>query len=386
MPSFKSRTLLLFCQRIFFIYAAVVTDTVFAQRQANIHNLKFIGLSRIPYAMQFKNTTVGGLSGIDYDAANKRYYLICDDRSAINPARYYTATVALSKKGIDSIHFTGVYQLLQPNGKPYPNSKQAPTNTPDPEAIRYNPKRKQLVWSSEGERIVHPKDTILEDPSVTGISLQGKYLHTYLLPPNLQMQYIEKGPRQNGVLEGLTFANQYKTLFASVEEPLYEDGPRADTIDNNAFIRIVKYDVATRKNTQQFAYKLEPVAHTPFPRSGFKVNGVSDILSIGNNKLLVMERSFSTGRLACTIKLFITDLNNATDIKNISSLKNATGFVAATKKLLLNMDDLGIYIDNIEGVTFGPTLPNGHQTLLFVADNNFNPLEQSQLLLFEVIN
>ena len=50
------------------------------------------------------------------------------------------------------------------------------------------------------------------------------------------------------------------------------------------------------------------------------------------------------------------------------------------------MDDLGIYIDNIEGVTFGPTLPNGHQTLLFVADNNFNPLEQSQLLLFEVIN
>jgi hypothetical protein len=49
------------------------------------------------------------------------------------------------------------------------------------------------------------------------------------------------------------------------------------------------------------------------------------------------------------------------------------------------MDNLGIYIDNIEGVTFGPNLPNGHKTLVFVSDNNFNPLEQTQLLLFEVI-
>jgi hypothetical protein len=165
---------------------------------------------------------------------------------------------------------------------------------------------------------------------------------------------------------------------------LYEDGPMADTVDNKAFIRIYQYDVATRKNTRQYAYKLDPIAHAPFPANGFKVNGVPDILSIGNNKLLVLERSFSTGRLACTIKLFITDLNGATNIKNISSLKTDIDFVPAAKRLLLNMDDLGIYIDNVEGVTFGPTLPNGHQTLVFVADNNFNPLEQSQLLLFEI--
>jgi hypothetical protein len=49
------------------------------------------------------------------------------------------------------------------------------------------------------------------------------------------------------------------------------------------------------------------------------------------------------------------------------------------------MDDLGIYIDNIEGVTFGPTLPNGHATLIFVADDNFKQIQKTQLLLFEVI-
>ena len=48
------------------------------------------------------------------------------------------------------------------------------------------------------------------------------------------------------------------------------------------------------------------------------------------------------------------------------------------------MDDLGIYIDNIEGITFGPILPDGKRSLLFVADNNFNPLEKTQFLLFEI--
>jgi hypothetical protein len=48
------------------------------------------------------------------------------------------------------------------------------------------------------------------------------------------------------------------------------------------------------------------------------------------------------------------------------------------------MDNLGIYIDNIEGMTFGPLLSNGHKTLVFVADNNFSKDQKAQLLLFEI--
>jgi len=97
-----------------------------------------------------------------------------------------------------------------------------------------------------------------------------------------------------------------------------------------------------------------------------------------------MERSFSTGRIKNTIKLFITDLNGATNISQIA-LSNNKSFIPASKTLLLNMDDLGIYIDNIEGMTFGPLLPNGHKTLVFVADNNFSSEQKSQVLLFEVL-
>jgi hypothetical protein len=310
--------------------------------------------------------------------------MICDDRSDINPARFYTAQIFITPQGIDSVHFVGVANMLQPDNAVYPSKKTGRLHTPDPEAIRYNPLMKQLVWSSEGERIVKEKDTVLENPSVIAISTSGKFKTSFQLPTNLIMHATENGPRQNGVLEGMSFADNYKSLFVNVEEPLYEDGPRADVTDKNTFIRILKFDVASKTNTAQYAYKLEPVAYPANPESAFKINGVPDILNIGSNKFLVIERSFSTGRAACTIKVFITDITTATNIVNVTSLKTNAEFIPAAKKLLLNMDDLGIYIDNIEGVTFGPVLPNGHKTLVFVADNNFDSKEKAQLLLFEV--
>jgi hypothetical protein len=356
-----------------------------ASAKENIRVLNFLGEYDIPDNLNYNNTVVGGLSGIDYDVKNDLYYMICDDRSERNPARFYKAKVFITSKGIDSIKFIDAVYLMQSNNTLYPNNKQDAKNTPDPEAIRYNPIAKELVWSSEGERIVKREDTLLENPSIISISNTGKFIYNFPLPGNLTMHTTENGPRQNGVLEGMTFADDYKTLFVNVEEPLYEDGLRADVTDNNTYIRILKFDVAGRKNIAQYAYKLEPVAYAANPVNGFKVNGIPDILSTGKDKLLVIERSFSTGRLGCTIKVFITDLGAATDIKDVISLKGKNNLIPATKKLLLNMDDLGIYIDNIEGVTFGPILPNGHKTLVFVADNNFAVQEKSQLLLFEVM-
>lgn len=346
--------------------------------------MRFISEYDIPYGFTYGNTTVGGLSGIDYDAVQNRYYFICDDRSAINPARFYTAKIHFSADKIDSVSFTAMNYLLQPDGRTYPNNKQDKYNTPDPEAMRYNPIMKNFIWSNEGERIVRDNEKVIADPSIRVIGSDGKFMDSFPLPENVHMTDKEMGPRQNGVFEGMSFADNYRSLFVNVEEPLYQDGPRADTLENNAYIRILKFDVASKKNTSQYAYKLDAVAYPPSPSTAYFINGVPDILSIGENKLLVIERSYSTGRTACTIKVYETDLSAATDIKDIPTLKNSN-FKAAEKKLLLNMDSLGIYIDNIEGVSFGPKLPNGHNTLLFVADNNFSPFEKSQVLLFEIL-
>lgn len=367
------------------ILAIVICAVVSAQKKNSISRLKLISEYDLPHNLSFKGTTVGGLSGIDYDRAQGLYYLICDDRSAINAARYYTARIFLNSKKIDSVVFVDVTTLKQKNGNPYPNSKQDPVHTPDPEAMRYNPVRKQMAWSSEGERILRDKDTVLEDPSITVMSVNGKYIDTFPIPQNLRMQATENGPRKNGVLEGMSFANGFRTLYVNVEEPLYEDGPRADTMENDPWIRIFKFNTKTKQNTAQYAYKLDPVAYPATPSTAFKVNGVPDILSAGNDRFIVLERSFSTGRLPCTIKIFLADLKGATDVSNNPSLLINRVKKPVAKKLLLNMDSLGTYIDNIEGITFGPRLANGHRTLVLVADNNFEAFQKTQFFLFEVI-
>ena len=381
MHRFPFRTILFIAG--LFLYSCTATKKTI-QANVNIGSLNYLDSYEIPFNLKYKNTTVGGLSGIDYDAKNDWYYMISDDRSDKNPARFYKSKIFISQRGIDSLAFIDVENMLQPDGKVYPNNMQDRFKVPDPEAIRYNPNKNFLVWSSEGERIVKANDTVMINPSVIMMRPDGKYVDSFALPENMKMNATEKGPRRNGVLEGMTFADNYKTLYANVEEPLYEDGPRADVMDNEAFIRIIKFDVKDKKSTAQYAYKLAPVAFAAKPENEFKINGVPDILSLGNDKLLVIERSFSTGRLPCTIRVFIADLNDATDISMIT-LKDNHSFKAAKKTLLLNMDDLGIYTDNIEGVTFGPLLPNGHKTLLFIADNNFTVVEKAQVLLFEII-
>lgn len=213
----------------------------------DIKSLTFLSEYTVPYSFQFQNTTVGGLSGIDYDFKNGVYYMICDDRSDHNPARFYTAKINIQNSVIDTVIFTNTTFLKDKMGNNYPNSRENPYLVPDPEAMRYHAKENKFVWSSEGERIVNEEKTILLDPAIIEIDPSGYYQDTFELPENFRMQSIEKGPRRNGVFEGMAFSADYKWLYVSTEEPLYEDGPRAGLNDTSGITRIIKYDVATKK-------------------------------------------------------------------------------------------------------------------------------------------
>lgn len=99
---------------------------------------------------------------------------------------------------------------------------------------------------------------------------------------------------------------------------------------------------------------------------------------------MLEERSYSNGRNPCAIKIFFADLEKTTNVSPMTSLKEKEKYKMISKKLLLNLDTLEVYTDNIEGITFGPNLSNGNKTLLLVRDNNFSEKQRNQMLLFKL--
>lgn len=374
----------IFLISFFLIYGCSSSKKIKSKAEYGIGSLRFINEYIVPNGMQFKETTVGGLSGIDYDKAGGVYYMICDDPSARSPARFYTAKLLISKNGIDSVVFMDVATILNAQGKSYPDINKDRIHSADLEAMRYDPVQDILIRSSEGQRIIRDGKQELQNPDIVMMDRNGRYIDSFSLPANLYIQSEEKGPRHNSVFEGLTFADD-NSVYISLEDAIYEDGRSAGTGDSTSWTRFLKFDRRTKKQSAQFAYQLDAVSHVPVPPGAFKINGVSDILYIGNDKFIVIERGYSTGRLPSDIRVYLADIKNAGDISAVSSLTTQPVEKPITKKLLLNMNELDIFIDNIEGVTFGPVLPNGHRSLIFVSDNNFSPKQKTQFLLFEVL-
>ena len=356
-----------------------------ATTNAGISRLKLLDEYVIKLDKRFDSTIIGGLSGIDYDAKKNIYYIISDERSYSSPARFYTAAINIKNKKIKKVDFLSVHTLKQPGGSVFPSFAQNAQRTPDPESIRYNPISNTLTWTSEGDRYMRRNKMIYQNPYVYEMDLNGNFKDSFFIPENLHMYTEEKGARENGVFEGSSFDNNYEHFYVSMELPLYEDGPVPTPAYSGAPIRITKFDVKTKQPLAQYAYQLDAVAKKPVPTNKFAVNGVSEILFLEKDKFLVLERSYSTGIFKNTIKIYLADFSDATDVSQITGLHLNKTHRPVLKKLLLNMDDIDRYVDNVEGITFGPVLPNGNRSLILIVDNNFSKFEKSQVFLLEVI-
>jgi hypothetical protein len=157
--------------------------------------------------------------------------------------------------------------------------------------------------------------------------------------------------------------------YVATENALVQDGPPA-TRSGGSPARILRYHQPTGRLDRQWTYETDPVAEPPVPATQFSVNGVVELLPLDNAHLIAMERSFSVGAPGTgnTIRLY--------DVK----LDGRGG--TARKTLLLDLDDLGIPLDNVEGMTFGPRLPGGRRSVVLVSDDNFAASQFTQFLLF----
>jgi hypothetical protein len=341
--------------------------------------LELIGQYVVPNDTVVNGTAVGGLSGIDYDRANDAYYLISDDRSDINPARFYVAKLDVSASGIKGVTFLRTLPLQQPDGTMFPKKTESPGRTVDPESIRFNPRAGTLYWSSEGDKSV-PVDPFVREMTAA----EGRHVREFALPPHFKAaspSNTSQGVRNNFAFEALTLSTDGTKLYTANEAALFQDGPAAD-LGVASPVRVLRYDVASGRGDGEFVYVVEPVTKPPVPPTGSRDSGLVEMLALDDRRFLMLERGFSQGA-GNTIKLFIAEFDGATDVSGMPTLAGRN-YTPMKKTLLLDLDSLGVRLDNMEGMTFGPTLPDGRRTLVLVSDNNFNRNQITLFLAFAV--
>ncbi|WP_341732143.1 esterase-like activity of phytase family protein [Microcoleus sp. EPA2] len=351
--------------------AAVILMNLSAQSFA-VTQIDFIGRAIFPTGSLFGGTEIGGLSGITYDADKQVYYAISDDRSIKAPARFYSLKINLQSGKLEKeqVVFSEVTTLLDENGKSFPELSL------DPEGIAFT--GNSLFVSSEGD-----VDRQI-NPFIKEFSLDGKLLKTLSIPDLfLPDDKGTKGIRNNLAFESLTLTPDKKYLFTATENALVQDGA-VPSLQSGTPCRILRYDAVSGNLGREFLYITEPLPAGANPAGKLTANGLVDLLAIDENRLVSLERGFSL-ETGTSIKLFEISLEKSDRTFGVESLKSPPGEVSpAQKRLLLNLETLKVPLDNIEGLTLGPVLGDGSIGLILVSDNNFSPLQETQILGFKI--
>jgi hypothetical protein len=363
---------------IFLVLTACNSSSEVMAQQNNFLdlNLEFIGEYQLE--KQFDNTTVGGLSGLTYDAKNNLFYAISDDRSNINPARFYTLAIDLDNNKIQDIKIKKVTFLKNESGQNYD------PGTIDAEGIAVSP-RNTVFISSEGS----PNSNI--PPFVGEFDLETGQLKQYLRIPQRYLPGTKESPQ--GVQENFGFEalslnpnslspDDPFRLFTATESALIQDNNLVDDPESEARNRWMHYVVNPFGDpilVAEHLYLLDP------PADDVLYNGLSAMMTLEKEGyFLTLERTY--GLFGAGAKIFQVINANATDTSQIASLKgDISNIIPLKKQLVLDLNSLGIELDNLEGITFGPRLPDGSRSLLLVSDDNFNDSQINQFLLFRLI-
>jgi hypothetical protein len=321
-------------------------------------SLKLIGALDLPKTLSVDDAPFGGISGADYDRRTGEWLMISDDRSDKAPARFFVGRLDYDATGVKGLRLTRQVALRREDGATF-SAKEG--ERADAEALRIDPLTDDLVWSTEGDA---PRGF---DPAVRRMDRAGGFKGVVPTPPAFRFDPAGKhGARPNLAFEGLSFSPDGRWLWLAMEAPLVEDGP-VSSVAAGGVTRITKMD-RDGHVAAQYRYRLDPIQDAPVRRGD---NGISEILTLDDHRLLVLERSGvedGQGRFTFHCRLYVVDTRKA----------------VLDKRLVLNLDRLeGRGNANLEAMAWGPDV-SGRRTLVLFADDNFNPVEAGRVLVFSV--
>ncbi|WP_166381694.1 esterase-like activity of phytase family protein [Polaribacter sp. 11A2H] len=355
------------------IFGVLLTSLFFSCKNTKQTQLNFLDEFVLADSISFQNSIIGGLSGVDY--ANDAYYFVVDD--ARNP-RFLKAKISIKQNKIETVDFENVVFLNDTTTSYYKE------NVLDLESIFVNSETEEVYFVGEGSINTDKSPTIFKT------DLNGNFIDAYELPKSLN---DNKKIKHNAVFEGSSKSLDGKGFWVAMEGPLTTDGEDPTFTKASSPVRITYFDKTSKKATKQFAYQLE---HITKPSKGnINLNGVTSILEYKENHFFIIERTYQSGygSHGNIVRIFEAVIDKeTTNILNMDSLK-VSAFIPLKKRLLLNFEELnnqlteGI-IDNIEGLTFGPKLANGNQSLLLIADDNFQVYgkQLNQFILLEIVH
>jgi len=154
--------------------------------------------------------------------------------------------------------------------------------------------------------------------------------------------------------------------------------------------RILTIDVATGE-TCEYVYRIE---------AANRGQGASEILAINDHEFLVLERDnrswLAAEPQAPTRKwIYRIDIAGATDVSGMT-LPSGTlpmGIQPVRKELFINLldPDFGLHhndaraiAEKIEGLAWGPDLPDGRHLLYVISDNDLIPTLPTQIFAFAI--
>lgn len=258
----------------------------------------------------------------------------------------------------------------------------------DPEGIRVSPNGNFYVSDEYGpylfefdrqghlqRRIQLPSKFFISNPSSD---------------PNTELLGNTAGRQGNRGMEGLAISTDGRTLFGAMQNALLQDHglnppPSTDRLGLNN--RILKVDLLTGE-THEYVYVLDAIN---------RGQGVCEILAINDHEFLVVERdnrsNLQSPPQAPTRKtIYKINLNGATDVSGIASLPAGAlpaGVVPVSKELFINLLDADLNLaatipEKIEGLAWGPDLPDGKHVLYVISDNDLNPSLATQIYSFAI--
>lgn len=339
-------------------------------------SLEFLGEYHLP-KQDYQNTPVGGLSDLTYNPKANSFYVLSDDRSVKAPARFYTLNMSITPAGLDNVAIEGVTFLKNEQGQTYPKGNI------DPEGISLSP-RGTVFISSEGAIAKGISPFIKEYDLKSGqaklnVPLPQRYL------PNSEDQ-PPRGIQDNLGFEPLTISAPSVVpedpfrLFTATESALIQDSPDNNP-EENSRIRFLHYVINPFGEPVLVAEHLYPLDLPPDDSFYYGLTAITALEKEGY--FLTLERSLGLSGFGA--KIFQVINTNANDTSSFVSFHGVKQINPLNKKLLLDLNELGIELDNLEGMSLGPHLSDGSQTLVLVSDDNFKQEQVTQFLVFRLV-